>query len=78
MLHFGPENGVYVYFRYTKTGKIMVILNKNKQEKVLDVARYAEMIQPGVSMHEVLTDNQFTLGNQISIAGKTAMILEVK
>jgi hypothetical protein len=56
----------------------MVILNKNKQEKVLDVARYAEMIQPGVSMHEVLTDNQFTLGNQISIAGKTAMILEVK
>jgi glycosidase len=78
LLHFGPENGVYVYFRYTKTGKIMVILNKNKQEKVLDVARYAEMIQPGVSMHEVLTDNQFTLGNQVSIAGKTAMILEVK
>lgn len=78
LLHFGPDNGVYVYFRYTKTEKIMVILNKNKQEKVLDVARYAEIIQPGVSLHEVLTNNQFTLGNQVSIAGKTAMILEVK
>lgn len=78
LLHFGPDNGVYVYFRYTKTEKIMVVLNKNKQEKVLDVARYAEIIQPGVSLHEVLTNNQFTLGNQVSIAGKTAMILEVK
>jgi hypothetical protein len=56
----------------------MVVLNKNTQEKVLDVARYAEMIKPGATMKEVLTDNQFTLGNQISIAGKTAMILEVK
>jgi glycosidase len=78
LLHFGPENGVYVYFRYTNSGKVMVVLNKNTQEKVLDVARYAEMIKPGATMKEVLTDNQFTLGNQISIAGKTAMILEVK
>ncbi len=78
LLHFGPENGVYVYFRYTNSGKVMIVLNKNTQEKVLDVARYTEMIKPGATMKEVLTDNQFTLGNQISIAGKTAMILEVK
>jgi glycosidase len=78
LLHFGPENGVYVYFRYTNSGKVMVVLNKNTQEKVLDVARYAEMIKPGATMKDVLTDKQFTLGNQISIAGKSAMILEVK
>ena len=56
----------------------MVVLNKNKQDKVLDVARYAEMIQPGMNLKEVLTDKQFTLGAQLSIAAKSAMILEVK
>jgi glycosidase len=78
LLHFGPENGVYVYFRYTKTGKVMVVLNKNSQEKVLDISRYAEMIQPGMTVKEVLTDKKFTLGNQVSVAAKSAMILEVK
>ena len=78
LLHFGPENGVYVYFRYTNTGKVMVVLNKNAQEKVLDVARYAEMIQPGVTVKEILTDKSYTLGNQMTVAGKSATILEIK
>jgi glycosidase len=78
LLHFGPENGVYVYFRYTHTGKVMVVLNKNAQEKVLDVARYAEMIQPGVTVKEILTDKSYTLGNQMTVAGKSATILEIK
>jgi len=78
LLHFGPENGVYVYFRYTNSGKVMVILNKNAQEKVLDVARYAEMVQPGVMVKEILTDKSYTLGNQMTVAGKSATILEIK
>jgi glycosidase len=78
LLHFGPENGVYVYFRYTNTGRVMVVLNKNAQEKVLDVARYAEMIQPGVTVKEILTDKSYTLGNQMTVAGKSATILEIK
>ncbi len=78
LLHFGPENGVYVYFRYSNAGKVMVVLNKNAQEKQLDVARYAEMIKPGATMKEVLTDKQFTLGSSLPVAGKTALILEVK
>ncbi len=56
----------------------MVVLNKNSQEKVLDISRYAEMIQPGMTVNEVLTDKKFTLGNQVSVAAKSAMILEVK
>lgn len=77
LLHFGPENGVYVYFRYTNTGKVMVVLNKNAQEKVIDLAKFAEIIQPGMAVKEVMTDKQFTLGANLSVAGKTAMILEV-
>ncbi len=77
LLHFGPENGVYVYFRYTNTGKVMVVLNKNAQEKVIDLAKFAEIIQPGMAAKEVITDKQFTLGANLNVAGKTAMILEV-
>ena len=78
LLHFGPENGVYVYFRYTNAGKVMVVLNKNAQEKVLDVARYAEMVQPGVTVKDILTDKSFALGKQMTVAGKSATILEIK
>jgi hypothetical protein len=56
----------------------MVVLNKNAKEKVLDVARYAEMIQPGVTVKEILTDKSYTLGNQMTVAGKSATILEIK
>ena len=78
LLHFGPENGVYVYFRYTNQGKVMVILNKNAQEKVLDMTRYAEMVQPGVAVKDILADKSFALGKQLPVAGKSATILEIK
>ncbi|HRF17358.1 MAG TPA: cyclomaltodextrinase C-terminal domain-containing protein, partial [Chitinophagaceae bacterium] len=28
-LHFAPSNGIYVYFRYSKQEKVMVVMNKN-------------------------------------------------
>jgi glycosidase len=77
LLHFGPENGIYVYFRYTAKGKVMVILNKNKEEKSIDLARFSEQIRSGISVKDVLKDKIFTLGSQIIVAPKSATILEV-
>ncbi len=42
LLHFVPEDNVYVYFRYDEVDTIMVILNNNDSEYQLDLERFEE------------------------------------
>jgi glycosidase len=41
--HYLPENGVYVYFRYTEKGSVMIVLNNNEKEQTLDLKRFNEI-----------------------------------
>ncbi|RMG81389.1 MAG: alpha-amlyase, partial [Bacteroidetes bacterium] len=43
LVHFVPENGVYVYFRLHDAQKIMVVFNKNAAPETLDLTRFAEI-----------------------------------
>ncbi len=43
-MHFIPENGTYVYFRYTDSESVMVILNNNNEAKTLDTKRFNERL----------------------------------
>ena len=78
LMHFGPENGVYVYFRYSDTGKVMVVLNKNAEASTLDVSHYAEMLQVGTKLHEVLSGESLIMGAKLTIPGKSARVYEVR
>ena len=44
LMHFAPMNGVYVYFRYTDTHKIMVVFNKGDEQVNLNLASYKELL----------------------------------
>ena len=44
LMQFIPENGVYVYFRYTEKETVMVILNTNDKEYTLENKRMAERL----------------------------------
>jgi glycosidase len=44
LMHFGPEQNTYVYFRYDGKKKVMVAFNKNKTDTVLKTARFDEML----------------------------------
>ncbi len=44
LIHYLPENGHYVYFRYDQNRRVMVILNKNKQSSTVDLIRFNRMI----------------------------------
>ncbi|MBL7739391.1 MAG: glycoside hydrolase family 13 protein [Chitinophagaceae bacterium] len=77
-LHFGPQKGVYVYFRYDKTDTVMVILNKNAEETTINTSRFAEMIRDKRSGTDVLTGQTISLEKAITVAPMSALILEIK
>jgi len=76
LIHYAPENGTYVYFRFNDDGKVMVIFNKNDHEITLDGSRFSEMTGPSITGHEVLTGNEQRLDN-ISVPARSACIIEL-
>lgn len=78
LMHFVPEDGIYVFFRYSDTGKIMVVLSKNKEEKTLDTSRFAEIMKSCRSGHDVLSGAQISDLKNLKVPAMAAMIIELK
>lgn len=78
LMHFIPRDGVYVYFRYTDSEKVMVILNKNEGETELKLARFSEMLMGKKEGKDVVTGKTHLLQNSLTVTGKTATILILK
>ncbi len=78
MMHFAPQNGVYVFFRYDQQQRVMVILNKNESVQMLNLDRFAEMLHGVSEGKDVLTDVTYELKKQLELPAKTPLILELK
>jgi glycosidase len=76
LTHFAPENGIYVYFRHTVEGKVMVILNKNTSEKTLDLSRFREMLPESTVAKSALNDENLILRASLNLMAKSAYVLE--
>ncbi len=77
-LHFIPEGGAYVYFRYTDNDCVMVILNNNKSAKKLDTSRFSEKLSEYTEGTNVITGRTISNLNLINIKGKSAMVIQLK
>ena len=76
--HYVPDNNVYVYFRHNENESVMVIVNNNPEKQTLKTSRFTENIQNYSSGKDVLTNATFDVKNDISIEGKSVLILELK
>ena len=76
--HFAPENGVYVYFRYNQNQKVMVVMNKNSQEKTIETSRFSEIMGNCTSGKEVISGTTFSDLKNLKVPATTAMIIELK
>jgi len=74
--HFIPENNAYVYFRYNEADTVMVVLNYNKEDVTLDISRFSEMMGERKHGFDVVTNRQITWNDRLTVAAKSAMILE--
>ncbi|HMV91262.1 MAG TPA: cyclomaltodextrinase C-terminal domain-containing protein, partial [Cyclobacteriaceae bacterium] len=78
LMHFIPENGIYVYFRYSDTESVMVILNNNAEEKTLTTQRFNERLQGFNSAENIVTKQTVSNLQSIVLPAKSATILELK
>ena len=77
-LHYIPNNNVYVYFRYTDNKRVMVVINNNKETQNLDLKRFSEGLNNLTKGKDILSDKDFDLKTNLSVAGKSSLILELK
>jgi neopullulanase len=77
LMHYSPANGLYVYFRYDKTKKVMIALNKSEKPIRINPVLYPEMLDGMVSGTDILTGRSGNIAEWI-IPGKTPVVIELK
>ena len=79
LMHYNPQNGVYVYFRYLDNKKIMVVINKNDNQTSLSLSRFSNMIGSSSEAIDIANNNfKYELSNEILLPAKQGIILEIK
>ncbi|MBP6619679.1 MAG: cyclomaltodextrinase C-terminal domain-containing protein, partial [Leadbetterella sp.] len=76
-MQFVPQDGVYVYFRYTDKQRVMVVSNTNKTDKTLDTSRFEEILKGSKSVTNILSDSKINDISTLNIPSKGVMILEI-
>jgi neopullulanase len=75
--HFAPTDGIYVQFRYNDRQKIMIILNKNKELKTLNLSKFKEILSPNFTAKDVINQKNVEVKNSLTIEGDSPLILEI-
>ncbi|MRW92302.1 alpha-amylase [Duganella sp. FT80W] len=78
MMHYGPEQNTYVYFRYDDQRKVMVAFNKNATETVLNTERFHEMLAGAKAGKDVITGQRVSLDGLVKLPARSVLILEVE
>ena len=78
LMHYLPDNNVYVYFRYNDTESVMVVINNSKDKQTFKLDRYKESLALYSSGKDIISDANFDLKSELSIDGKSSLILELK
>ena len=78
MTHYIPENNVYVYFRYTDINTVMVVMNNGANNQTIKTNRFQESIINYTTGTDILSGKVLDLNSEITLEGKSVLILELK
>ncbi len=76
LLHYIPQDGCYVYFRYDNKHTVMVVLNKNGADSQLDLTRFAPMIKGAAQGRNVMNDEVVSLKAPLKLKAMTSVAIE--
>jgi glycosidase len=77
LMHYAPENGSYVYFRYNESETVMVVFNKNDHEINLELDRFEERLNGFKRFKNIFTGKDGNLGESLNIPKKSVQIFEI-
>lgn len=78
LMHFVPENNMYVYFRYDGAQTVMVVLNNNDREMQLDTRRFRDGWDGHTGARDILSGRSFDGFGTWSVPANTSMVLELR
>ena len=76
---FIPYNGIYVIVRRSSAGTVMTVLNGTTKEAVLEVGRYAEVLDGSKSLarvKDVPTGRYYDLSKDLTMKPRQTLVLE--
>lgn len=77
LMQFVPEDGVYVYFRYTDTEAVMIIMNTKEGGHDLAGLRYWEILGHYQNATDVVTGQELNSLNNFHLPGHSITILQL-
>lgn len=77
LMHYSPNDGLYVYFRYHQDEKIMVILNKDDQDREINSKDFPEMLRESDRVKNIFTQENSNI-DDILVPKRSALILEIQ
>jgi glycosidase len=77
LMHYGPEDNTWVYFRYDEHKKVMVAFNLNPKEMTLPTARFGEMLGGVDAGVDALSGKRYELKTELKLAPNSVVILEL-
>ena len=78
LIHFIPNNGVYVYFRQGVDATVMVLLNARDQEQIVNTESYQEILKGFTGAEDVVTGEKYPEINEIKVSGRSTLVLELR
>ena len=78
LLHYIPQNEVYVYFRTFEDEHKMIVLNRNSEEVSLDLSRLQQGLEDFSAAIEIWTGETTSLEETLTIAPMGALIFDLK
>ncbi|MEA5427356.1 alpha-amylase family glycosyl hydrolase [Arcicella lustrica] len=78
LTQFLPQDGIYVYFRYTDSQTVMVIMSQSKDDKSLDTQRFSERMSGFTSAKNIMTDSSVGDLESLKIPAMSITILELQ
>jgi glycosidase len=77
LTQFIPQDNTYVYFRHDADDTVMVVLNGAEEARTLDLARFAERTEGYASGRDVVSGQEYALGDSLEVPAKTPLVLEL-
>ncbi|HEA31114.1 MAG TPA: alpha-amlyase [Leeuwenhoekiella sp.] len=77
LLHYVPQENVYVYFRILDAQRIMVVLNNNTEDQIIQLDRFAEGLNKKISGTDILSGQKLDLKDQLKVSAKTSLVIEL-
>jgi len=76
-MHYIPEQGLYVYFRYNNNQTVMCVMNTSDASRTVDFSKYAERTKGFSTARNVVTGESMRTGEKVTIGGTEMWVLEL-